>query len=99
MMLLLQSTMISSDAMMLVCIAGICPQNLVRDELPRLRSEAERAAMLANIICEAYGNYMGAATVHTRCWTHTARLSCAPSDIHRMLICFMRPAFLVQIQE
>mmetsp|Transcript_18613 Transcript_18613/g.56177 ORF Transcript_18613/g.56177 Transcript_18613/m.56177 type:complete len:1043 (+) Transcript_18613:379-3507(+) len=37
-------------------------ENLVREELPKLKTEADRAAMLANIICEAFGNYMGAAT-------------------------------------
>jgi len=31
----------------------------VREQLPRLRSEADRAALLANLICEAFGNFMG----------------------------------------
>lgn len=34
-------------------------QGLVREQLPRLRSEADRAALLANLICEAFGNFMG----------------------------------------
>lgn len=41
-----------------------CVQNLVREQLPKLRSDAERAAMLANIICEAFGNHMGSTTVN-----------------------------------
>ena len=38
------------------------PQALVREQLPRLRTEADRAALLANLICEAFGNYMGVVT-------------------------------------
>ncbi len=37
-------------------------QALVREQLPRLRTEADRAALLANLICEAFGNYMGVVT-------------------------------------
>ena len=34
----------------------------MREQLPRLRTEADRAALLANLICEAFGNYMGVVT-------------------------------------
>ena len=37
-------------------------QALVREQLPRLRTEADRAALLANLICEAFGNCMGVVT-------------------------------------
>lgn len=37
----------------------VCLQGLVREQLPRLRTEADRAALLANLICEAFGNFMG----------------------------------------
>lgn len=40
----------------------MCYQALVREQLPRLRTEADRAALLANLICEAFGNCMGAVT-------------------------------------
>jgi hypothetical protein len=38
-------------------------QGLVREQLPRLRTEADRAALLANLICEAFGNFMGVVQV------------------------------------
>lgn len=38
-------------------------QGLVREQLPRLRTKADRAALLANLICEAFGNFMGVVQV------------------------------------
>lgn len=78
------------DVRILVCTVVVCAQNLVQEELPRLRSEAERAAMLANIICEAYGNYMGAATVRIHSWVFAAlvisvRTSVFRLDVHSLL--------------
>lgn len=35
----------------------------MREQLPRLRTEADRAALLANLICEAFGNFMGVVQV------------------------------------
>lgn len=34
----------------------------MREQLPRLRTESDRAALLANLICEAFGNNMGVVT-------------------------------------
>ena len=44
------------------CAVNLWTQALVREQLPRLRTEADRAALLANLICEAFGNYMGVVT-------------------------------------
>ncbi len=61
----------------------------MREELPKLRTEADRAAMLANIICEAFGNYMGAATVQasrqasSRCSasSHSAHVASGSNEV------------------